>query len=50
VCNIRPDSTRQENLTCHLVDVCRYVKELMEATGLTVREDAMGNIFGRWQV
>lgn len=26
----------------------RYVKDLMHSTGLTVREDAMGNIFGRW--
>ncbi|KAK3267094.1 hypothetical protein CYMTET_24325, partial [Cymbomonas tetramitiformis] len=27
----------------------RYVKDLMRSTGLTVREDAMGNIFGRWE-
>ncbi|KAK9918321.1 hypothetical protein WJX75_003179 [Coccomyxa subellipsoidea] len=26
-----------------------YVKELMTAAGLTVREDPMGNIFGRWE-
>jgi hypothetical protein len=29
---------------------CRYVKQLMADAGLDVREDAMGNIFGRWQV
>ncbi|XP_027363813.1 ureidoglycolate hydrolase [Abrus precatorius] len=26
----------------------RYVKNLMELSGLSVREDAVGNIFGRW--
>ncbi|XP_071940561.1 ureidoglycolate hydrolase-like isoform X1 [Coffea arabica] len=26
----------------------RYIKNLMEASGLSVREDAIGNIFGRW--
>ncbi|KAG7536589.1 Bacterial exopeptidase dimerization domain [Arabidopsis suecica] len=26
----------------------RYVKNLMALTGLTVREDAVGNIFGKW--
>lgn len=26
----------------------RYVKNLMEKSGLSVREDAVGNIFGRW--
>ncbi|EIE18838.1 N-carbamyl-L-amino acid amidohydrolase [Coccomyxa subellipsoidea C-169] len=26
-----------------------YVKELMTAAGLTIREDPMGNIFGRWE-
>ncbi|KAK7278456.1 hypothetical protein RJT34_23485 [Clitoria ternatea] len=26
----------------------RYVKNLMELAGLSVREDAVGNIFGRW--
>ena len=25
-----------------------YVKTLMAAAGLVIREDAMGNIFGRW--
>eukprot|EP00271_Cylindrocystis_brebissonii_P005883 TRINITY_DN18250_c0_g1_i1.p1 TRINITY_DN18250_c0_g1~~TRINITY_DN18250_c0_g1_i1.p1 ORF type:complete len:510 (+),score=72.47 TRINITY_DN18250_c0_g1_i1:121-1530(+) len=27
----------------------RYVKSLMEAAGLEVNEDAIGNIYGRWQ-
>eukprot|EP01018_Ginkgo_biloba_P010624 Gb_19267 [translate_table: standard] len=27
----------------------RYVKSLMEAAGLLVREDAVGNMFGRWE-
>lgn len=27
---------------------CRYVKGLMAEAGLSVREDGMGNIFGRW--
>lgn len=27
----------------------RYVKSLMEGVGLRVREDAVGNIFGRWK-
>ncbi|XP_019432733.1 PREDICTED: ureidoglycolate hydrolase-like [Lupinus angustifolius] len=27
----------------------RYVKNLMEIAGLSVREDAIGNIFGRWE-
>ena len=27
--------------------MCRYVKELMKDAGLTIREDAMGNIYGR---
>ncbi|KAG1347451.1 putative ureidoglycolate hydrolase [Cocos nucifera] len=26
----------------------RYIKKLMEQVGLSVREDAVGNIFGRW--
>ena len=26
---------------------CRYVKNLMEKAGLTIREDPMGNIWGR---
>ncbi|CAM8936813.1 unnamed protein product [Rhodiola kirilowii] len=26
----------------------RYIKNLMKNSGLTVREDAVGNIFGRW--
>ncbi|XP_060181306.1 ureidoglycolate hydrolase-like [Lycium barbarum] len=26
----------------------RYIKDLMELSGLSVREDAVGNIFGRW--
>ncbi|OIT22428.1 PREDICTED: ureidoglycolate hydrolase [Nicotiana attenuata] len=26
----------------------RYIKNLMELSGLSVREDAVGNIFGRW--
>eukprot|EP00199_Chlamydomonas_sp_CCMP681_P000954 CAMPEP_0119102132 /NCGR_PEP_ID=MMETSP1180-20130426/986_1 /TAXON_ID=3052 ORGANISM="Chlamydomonas cf sp, Strain CCMP681" /NCGR_SAMPLE_ID=MMETSP1180 /ASSEMBLY_ACC=CAM_ASM_000741 /LENGTH=450 /DNA_ID=CAMNT_0007086367 /DNA_START=50 /DNA_END=1402 /DNA_ORIENTATION=+ len=26
-----------------------YVKELMAATGLAIREDSVGNIFGRWE-
>ncbi len=29
--------------------ICRYVKELMTAAGLAIREDPMGNIFGRWE-
>jgi ureidoglycolate amidohydrolase len=28
---------------------CRYVKTLMSEAGLSVREDAIGNIFGRWE-
>ena len=28
--------------------ICRYIKNLMEQAGLSVREDAVGNIFGRW--
>lgn len=27
----------------------RYIKNLMRNSGLTVREDAVGNIFGRWE-
>ena len=27
--------------------VCRYVKNLMEQAGLAIREDPMGNIWGR---
>ena len=27
---------------------CRYIKNLMGISGLSVREDAVGNIFGRW--
>jgi ureidoglycolate amidohydrolase len=27
---------------------CRYIKNLMGFAGLSVREDAVGNIFGRW--
>ncbi|KAJ6822025.1 putative ureidoglycolate hydrolase [Iris pallida] len=30
------------------VDARRYIKNLMEKSGLSVREDAVGNIFGRW--
>lgn len=30
-------------------EACRHIKGLMRRAGLTVREDAMGNIFGRWQ-
>jgi acetylornithine deacetylase/succinyl-diaminopimelate desuccinylase-like protein len=26
----------------------RYIKELMKEAGLSIREDPMGNIFGRW--
>ncbi|CAI9118272.1 OLC1v1019815C1 [Oldenlandia corymbosa var. corymbosa] len=26
----------------------RYIKNIMEASGLSVREDAVGNIFGQW--
>lgn len=26
----------------------RYIKNLMGLSGLSVREDAVGNIFGRW--
>jgi hypothetical protein len=29
--------------------LCRHIKGLMRRAGLAVREDAMGNIFGRWQ-
>lgn len=25
-----------------------YIKELMREAGLSVREDTMGNIYGRW--
>ena len=28
---------------------CRHIKGLMRKAGLAIREDAMGNIFGRWQ-
>ena len=28
---------------------CRYVKKLMTDAGLHIREDAMGNIYGRWE-
>ncbi|KAL8171387.1 hypothetical protein V2J09_023191 [Rumex salicifolius] len=31
------------------VDARRYIKSLMQKTGLTVREDNVGNIFGRWE-
>ena len=27
----------------------RHIKGLMEEAGLRIREDVMGNIFGRWQ-
>lgn len=27
----------------------RYVEMLMKDAGLTIREDPMGNIFGRWE-
>ena len=27
----------------------KYIRKLMEEAGLTVREDVMGNTFGRWQ-
>ncbi|CAN4091190.1 unnamed protein product [Withania somnifera] len=27
----------------------RYIKDLMDLSGLSVREDAVGNIFGRWK-
>lgn len=27
----------------------RYIKNLMDASGLVVREDGVGNIFGRWE-
>jgi ureidoglycolate amidohydrolase len=30
------------------VSARRYVKNLMALAGLTVREDAVGNIFGKW--
>lgn len=29
--------------------VCRYVKSLMKEAGLAIREDPMGNIYGRMQ-
>lgn len=29
--------------------LCRYVKSLMSEAGLSIREDAIGNIFGRWE-
>lgn len=28
---------------------CRYVKALMKEAGLAIREDPMGNIYGRMQ-
>ena len=28
---------------------CSHIKGLMEEAGLAVREDVMGNIYGRWQ-
>ena len=28
---------------------CRHIKGLMQEAGLAVREDVMGNIYGRWQ-
>ena len=28
---------------------CRKIKELMKDAGLTIREDAVGNTFGRWE-
>jgi hypothetical protein len=31
-----------------LSSIYRYVKKLMGIAGLSVREDAVGNIFGRW--
>ena len=31
------------------VQARRYIKGLMEEAGLTVREDVMGNTFGRWE-
>jgi ureidoglycolate amidohydrolase len=31
------------------VQARRYIKGLMEAAGLAVREDVMGNTFGRWE-
>ena len=30
-----------------LPPLCRYVKVLMRDAGLSIREDAMGNIYGR---
>lgn len=35
-------------VTFTLTVLCRYVKNLMSLSGLSVREDAVGNIFGRW--
>ncbi|KAG5075652.1 hypothetical protein JHK84_056883 [Glycine max] len=45
--------TQSTNLTLHfplMLRLCRtrYVKTQMELAGLSVREDAVGNIFGRW--
>lgn len=38
--------------TTHLMSACvsvhSHIKGLMEEAGLQVREDVMGNIFGRW--
>ncbi|MCO5590996.1 hypothetical protein L7F22_044972 [Adiantum nelumboides] len=31
------------------VNARRYIKNLMDASGLKVREDGVGNIFGRWE-
>ena len=31
------------------VQARKYIRGLMEDAGLTVREDVMGNTFGRWQ-
>lgn len=35
-------------LLIRFILTCRYIKNLMEDSGLSVREDAVGNIFGRW--
>lgn len=29
--------------------LCRFVKGLMEDAGMSIREDAMGNIWARWE-
>lgn len=32
-----------------IVHVCSHIKGLMKKAGLKIREDVMGNVFGRWE-